>query len=63
MSALRVKICGITNLADAEAAVQCGANALGLNFYAHSPRYVPVEKAAGSVGAKNRYKSVSSECT
>jgi len=42
----RVKICGITNLADAQAAVAAGADALGLNFYEGSPRHISLKNAA-----------------
>lgn len=41
----RVKICGITNLADAELAVELGAWALGMIFYEGSPRRCSQEQA------------------
>ena len=38
MSGVRVKICGITSVADAEMCVEAGADALGLNFWSGSVR-------------------------
>jgi phosphoribosylanthranilate isomerase len=40
-----VKICGTTNLEDALAAVEAGANAVGFVFYSKSPRWVSAEAA------------------
>ncbi|HDS1819644.1 phosphoribosylanthranilate isomerase [Pseudomonas putida] len=45
MSNVRSKICGITRIEDALAAAEAGADAIGLVFYAKSPRAVDVHQA------------------
>jgi phosphoribosylanthranilate isomerase len=47
----RVKICGLTTLADAEAAADLGAWALGMIFWPQSPRACTVEQAE-AIGAQ-----------
>lgn len=41
----RIKICGITNPTDAKAAAEAGADAVGLNFYPRSKRYLDLRRA------------------
>lgn len=43
---VHVKICGITSAADAQAAIEAGANLLGFNFYPKSPRNISEDRAA-----------------
>ena len=42
---VRIKICGITSVADARQAALLGADALGLNFYPESKRFISAETA------------------
>lgn len=42
---VRVKICGLTRVADMQAVVQAGAAFVGLNFFERSPRYVTPQAA------------------
>ena len=42
----QIKLCGLTNEADIDAAAKAGATHIGLNLYEKSPRYVPLDQAA-----------------
>ncbi|TKB72450.1 MAG: phosphoribosylanthranilate isomerase [Nitrospira sp.] len=47
---MKIKICGITNVADARAAVEAGADALGFVFHAASPRTVSPDTVRTIIG-------------
>jgi len=61
MSAVEIKICGITSVEDALAAADAGAAMLGLNFYERSPRCISLERAqeiATAVGGRAKLVGV-----
>ena len=51
---MKVKICGLTNLDDALAALDAGADMLGFNFYPASPRYIQPQCCTHLVNALRR---------
>jgi len=48
---IQIKICGVTNLNDARACVELGADMIGFNFYPQSPRYIEPIIVRGIVDA------------
>lgn len=54
----RAKICGITRVEDIHAAVNAGADAIGLVFYPPSPRHVSIEQALRLVRHIPAYVSI-----
>jgi phosphoribosylanthranilate isomerase len=50
-SGVRVKICGLTCVDDAQACAEAGVDWIGLNFHPASPRYVGLARAAEIIAA------------
>ena len=48
---VKIKICGFTNAENAQQAALTGIDAIGLNFYAKSPRHVNIDSAREIVAA------------
>jgi phosphoribosylanthranilate isomerase len=46
---VKLKVCGVTSLEDALAAIDCGAEYLGFNFYPKSPRYIAPQSASAII--------------
>ena len=51
-----IKICGITRPEDAATAVKAGASAIGLNFYAESPRCIDLAKGRAVLAAAWQFR-------
>jgi phosphoribosylanthranilate isomerase len=52
---VKVKICGIGSLDEARAAQELGVDALGFNFWEHSPRYIVPAKAEAIIRELNPF--------
>ncbi len=48
---VKIKICGFTNAENAQQAALAGIDAIGLNFYAKSPRHIDIDSAREIVAA------------
>lgn len=55
MLPFQIKICGVTNVDDTSWACECGADAVGLNFYQKSKRFVDFDQAFAIAAAIDRY--------
>jgi phosphoribosylanthranilate isomerase len=51
MTPVQIKICGVTNVKDAAACAELGANMIGFNFYPQSPRYIEPKVARRIIDA------------
>jgi phosphoribosylanthranilate isomerase len=51
MTRVKVKVCGIRSLDEARAAQDLGVDALGFNFWEHSPRYITPDSAGEMIGS------------
>lgn len=51
----KIKICGIKTVSDALAAMEAGADLIGLNFYPKSPRYIDVGRCRDIMSVMRRY--------
>jgi phosphoribosylanthranilate isomerase len=47
----QIKICGITTVEDAQLTARAGADAIGLNFFPKSPRYIDADRARAIIDA------------
>ena len=55
MLPFQIKICGLTNVDDTRWACQCGADAIGLNFYSKSKRFVDSGQATAIADEIDRF--------
>ena len=51
MTPVQIKICGVTNVQDAKACAELGADMIGFNFYQQSPRYIEPNMARRIIAA------------